>query len=78
MWLLLSTPNPAAEPASAEARDVLRFFLESLTDPQLTRAAPVSRMPSMVTLTPHYQEDIAFSAEVRPGTSCSKLISDTV
>jgi hypothetical protein len=41
------------------------FYLRryTLTDPQLTRAAPVSRMPSMVTLTPHYEEDIAFSAE---------------
>ena len=38
---LLSTANPAAEPTSNEAREVLRFFLESFTDPQLVRGSPV-------------------------------------
>ena len=55
VFVALSTSNPAAEPSSAEARDVLRFSLESFTDPQLTRGAPVARAPSMVTLTPMYK-----------------------
>ena len=54
--------EPSAEPASPEARDVLRFFLDSFTDPQLARAAPAARAPSMVTLTPLYKEDAAFGA----------------
>ena len=61
-WLILTTANPSAEPASPEARDVLRFFLDSFTDPQLVRAAPAARAPSMVTLTPLYKEDVAFGA----------------
>ena len=60
---LLSTANPAAEPASNEAREVLRFFLESFTDPQLGRGSPVRRMPSMVTLTPLYKEEVTYTAE---------------
>jgi hypothetical protein len=62
-WTLLSTANPAAEPASQEARDVLRFFLESFTDPQMGRGAPVGRVPSMVTLTPLYKEEVKYSAK---------------
>ena len=61
-WTTLTTANPSAEPASPEARDVLRFFLDSFTDPQLARAAPAARAPSMVTLTPLYKEDVALGA----------------
>ena len=61
-WTTLTTANPSAEPASPEARDVLRFFLDSFTDPQRARAAPAARAPSMVTLTPLYKEDVAFGA----------------
>ena len=60
---LLSTANPAAEPTSNEAREVLRFFLESFTDPQLVRGSPVRRMASMVTLTPLYKEEVTYTAE---------------
>ena len=63
VFVALSTSNPAAEPSSAEARDVLRFFLESFTDPQLTRGAPVARAPSMVTLTPMYKEEVTYSVD---------------
>jgi hypothetical protein len=62
VFVALTTANPSAEPASPEARDVLRFFLDSFTDPQLVRAAPAARAPSMVTLTPLYKEDVAFGA----------------
>ena len=63
VFVALSTSNPAAEPASAEARDVLRFFLESFTDPQLTRGAPVVNAPSVVTLTPMYKEEVTYGVE---------------
>ena len=61
--VLLSTSNPAGEPASQEAHGVLCFFLESLTDPQLTRGAPVKNMPSLVTLTPVYAEEVTYTGE---------------
>ena len=51
VWLLLSTPNPAAEPASAEARDVLRFFLESLVKRcRLTASEPVLKALALAAL----------------------------
>jgi hypothetical protein len=61
VFVTLTTANPAAEPASPEARDVLRFFLESFTDPQLERPCAVGNVPSFVTLTPLYKEEVAFS-----------------
>ena len=61
-WTLVHG-EPRAEPASQEARDVLRFFLESFTDPQMSRGAPVGRVPSMVTLTPLYKEEVKYSAK---------------
>ena len=62
VFVTLTTANPAAEPASPEARDVLRFFLESFTDPQLERPAVIGAVPSLVTLTPLYKEEIMYSA----------------
>ena len=53
-----STANPTGEPDCAEAREILRFFLESLTDPQLQKARSVLQTPALSTLTPMYVEEV--------------------
>jgi 1,3-beta-glucan synthase len=58
-----STANPTGEPDSAEAREILRFFLESLTDPQLQKAKSVLQTPALSTLTPMYVEEIELTTD---------------
>ena len=63
LQLMMSTSNPAGEPASHEAKDVVRFFLQSLTGDSMPKAMTVRQMPMLTTLTPVYGEEIRTSLD---------------
>ncbi|PNH09351.1 putative callose synthase 6 [Tetrabaena socialis] len=57
---MLNTPATACRPASAEAQRILGFFINSLSNPQLKKPAPVCNMRSWSVLTPCYEEDVLY------------------
>ncbi|KAG2442546.1 hypothetical protein HXX76_002632 [Chlamydomonas incerta] len=57
---MLTTPASACRPASPEALRLLGFFVNSLSNPQLTQPAPLVHMPSWCVLTPCYEEDVLY------------------
>ena len=58
LHLNLTTANPAGEPSSDEAKDVLRFFIASLSDVKMPNAVSVREMPMVSTMTPVYGEEV--------------------
>ncbi|KAG2442515.1 hypothetical protein HXX76_002601 [Chlamydomonas incerta] len=62
---MLSLSSAAAQPAGAEARRILSFFVTSLANRQLGRPDTVAATPSWTVLTPLYAEDVLFPLEAR-------------
>lgn len=58
-----ATTTPGSEPENGEAKRQLFFFINSMHNRWMPSPTSVRKMKSCTSLTPHYEEEVAYSAD---------------